>query len=451
MLPKESQPTNQKSASRGINIIGTGLSSTLLSSQRTTTHRNRAPTKGTTFRGNSLQLYPTELRSVNPQSIWISHSLGSHASTHAVAAFVLSGRAADRPITTSWLTRPAPAGFRTSTRSASRSQPHLAEPLAPPGLSLARCGLRELAPVLGRFVRPPRARESYADAPGQGKSALRRSAMRLDGRSSTDCPPRTARDPTRPECPGPASADCSAPTATTRPGVPECLAWMTCPARCPVLAEDALLGLLLPFWQLVIGGCRGRRLVLVSMRRLARRGPSRMTTALLVTGRRHRRLRRGRRTAAERRQPPSGPQKSRRLARLGSSARIVAASRSRSRSATASPDAVGRLGEDRPPRVDHHAAAEAGAARLVVADLAGRHHEALVLDRPRPQQHLPVVPPGVHHERRRHHQQLRAAGDGQLPVELREAQVVADRQADRSPRRPPPPARCPGRPVADSR
>ncbi|MEU0551002.1 hypothetical protein [Micromonospora sp. NPDC005979] len=49
-----------------------------------------------------------------------------------------------------------------------------------------------------------------------------------------------------------------------------------------VFAEEALLGILLPFWQLVIGA-----VVLVvlffSVGRLARRGRSRMTTALLVT------------------------------------------------------------------------------------------------------------------------------------------------------------------------
>ncbi|MFE9954011.1 hypothetical protein [Micromonospora sp. NPDC005299] len=48
------------------------------------------------------------------------------------------------------------------------------------------------------------------------------------------------------------------------------------------LAEEALLGLLLPFWQLVIGTFV-LVIVLASVRRLARRGPSRMTTALLVT------------------------------------------------------------------------------------------------------------------------------------------------------------------------
>ncbi|BCJ60740.1 hypothetical protein [Micromonospora endophytica] len=50
----------------------------------------------------------------------------------------------------------------------------------------------------------------------------------------------------------------------------------------PVLAEDALLGLLLPFWQLIIGAFV-LFAVVVSIGRLARRGPSRMSTALLVT------------------------------------------------------------------------------------------------------------------------------------------------------------------------
>jgi hypothetical protein len=50
-----------------------------------------------------------------------------------------------------------------------------------------------------------------------------------------------------------------------------------------VLAEDALLGLLLPFWQIVIGV-----VVLVaivgSVHRLVMRGPSRMTTMMLISG-----------------------------------------------------------------------------------------------------------------------------------------------------------------------
>ncbi|MDG4832756.1 hypothetical protein O7627_26120 [Solwaraspora sp. WMMD1047] len=49
------------------------------------------------------------------------------------------------------------------------------------------------------------------------------------------------------------------------------------------MASDALFGLLLPFWQLVIGGFVLFVLVM-SVGRLARRGPSRMTTGLLVSG-----------------------------------------------------------------------------------------------------------------------------------------------------------------------
>ncbi|TNH21211.1 hypothetical protein FHG89_32135 [Micromonospora orduensis] len=52
--------------------------------------------------------------------------------------------------------------------------------------------------------------------------------------------------------------------------------------RTTVVAEEALLGLLLPFWQVVIGAVVLVVLVL-SVGRLARRGRSRMTTALLVT------------------------------------------------------------------------------------------------------------------------------------------------------------------------
>jgi hypothetical protein len=50
-----------------------------------------------------------------------------------------------------------------------------------------------------------------------------------------------------------------------------------------VVAADALTGLLLPFWQLVIGGFVLFTLVAAGYR-LAKRGPSRMSTALLVTG-----------------------------------------------------------------------------------------------------------------------------------------------------------------------
>ena len=54
------------------------------------------------------------------------------------------------------------------------------------------------------------------------------------------------------------------------------------PVPASTLTADALLGLLLPFWQLVIGAVV-LAVILISVGRLARRGRSRMTTALLVT------------------------------------------------------------------------------------------------------------------------------------------------------------------------
>jgi hypothetical protein len=49
------------------------------------------------------------------------------------------------------------------------------------------------------------------------------------------------------------------------------------------MSQDALLGLLFPLWQIVIGGCVLVVLV-ISARRLIRRGPSRMGRALIVSG-----------------------------------------------------------------------------------------------------------------------------------------------------------------------
>lgn len=49
------------------------------------------------------------------------------------------------------------------------------------------------------------------------------------------------------------------------------------------VAADALLGLLLPFWQLVLGAVIIVFVVFAAVR-LAMRGRSRMNTAILVTG-----------------------------------------------------------------------------------------------------------------------------------------------------------------------
>lgn len=48
-------------------------------------------------------------------------------------------------------------------------------------------------------------------------------------------------------------------------------------------AQDALLNLLLPVWQLAIGLCVVAAVVVVGFR-LAQRGPSRVTTALVLSG-----------------------------------------------------------------------------------------------------------------------------------------------------------------------
>ena len=99
------------------------------------------------------------------------------------------------------------------------------------------------------------------------------------------------------------------------------------------------------------------------------------------------------------------------------------------------PDAVallGRADQHATPRVDGHGVAVRPPALLRVAErspLPRRHHEALVLDRARAEQDLPVVLPRLVLELRRHEQHLRAH-DHQSAVELREAEVVADRQAE---------------------
>jgi hypothetical protein len=49
------------------------------------------------------------------------------------------------------------------------------------------------------------------------------------------------------------------------------------------MVTDPLLSLLLPFWQMVIGLCVVAAVVVAGVR-LARRGPSRLTTMLLLTG-----------------------------------------------------------------------------------------------------------------------------------------------------------------------
>ena len=89
---------------------------------------------------------------------------------------------------------------------------------------------------------------------------------------------------------------------------------------------------------------------------------------------------------------------------------------------------VRRLGEHEPPRVDDHRAPAGAVAGRVLADLVGGDHERLVLDRAGAQQDLPVLARGGERERGGHGEDARAAG-GELAVELGEAQVVTDAQA----------------------
>ena len=62
---------------------------------------------------------------------------------------------------------------------------------------------------------------------------------------------------------------------------------------------------------------------------------------------------------------------------------------------------VGGAREHEPPRVDDQRAPAGAVAGRMGADLVGRDHEALVLDRAGAQQHLPVVARGRERERRR--------------------------------------------------
>src|SRR5882724_9055013 len=77
--------------------------------------------------------------------------------------------------------------------------------------------------------------------------------------------------------------------------------------------------------------------------------------------------------------------------------------------------------------------AEGRAAVLMVAALRGREHEAAVLDRARAHQHVPMRLAGLTRERGGNAEKTRA-GLGQCAVERREAQVVANGDAEPSPR-----------------
>ena len=93
-----------------------------------------------------------------------------------------------------------------------------------------------------------------------------------------------------------------------------------------------------------------------------------------------------------------------------------------------SADPVGRLGHDRPPRVDDHRPPERRLTRGP-ADLRGRQDVGAVLDGAGPEQDLPVVAARSFGEVGRDREDL-GPGQRECPVQLGEAQVVADRQPD---------------------
>ena len=102
--------------------------------------------------------------------------------------------------------------------------------------------------------------------------------------------------------------------------------------------------------------------------------------------------------------------------------------RAKSSSAATKHSSSGGGGEHHAPGVDDRRAAEGAVVRRRLADLVGGEDEELVLDRPRPQQHFPVVAAGGEGEGRGDGDQPGAA-QGEDPEELGEAEVVTDGQA----------------------
>src|SRR5207244_2615722 len=90
------------------------------------------------------------------------------------------------------------------------------------------------------------------------------------------------------------------------------------------------------------------------------------------------------------------------------------------------------IGENLAPRVDNQRVAVAFAAAGVLAPLRWCQDESAVLDRPRPQQNMPMSSPGRHREDTRDTEEI-GAGLRQRPVQMREADVVADAHPEPAP------------------
>ena len=86
---------------------------------------------------------------------------------------------------------------------------------------------------------------------------------------------------------------------------------------------------------------------------------------------------------------------------------------------------IGTVGKDCSPRINDQRMTIGRPTRAVSSLLGSSEHEALVLDRPRTQEHVPVVLAGVQREGRWYAQHS-GASRYQATIELRKAEVVTD-------------------------
>jgi hypothetical protein len=84
--------------------------------------------------------------------------------------------------------------------------------------------------------------------------------------------------------------------------------------------------------------------------------------------------------------------------------------------------------EDLAPGIDDHRVTPEAKSGLGLSELIGSKDEALILNRPRPDQHLPMVPTRGLGERRRDREDLDSAID-QMPEQLGKPEVVTDGEA----------------------
>ena len=92
------------------------------------------------------------------------------------------------------------------------------------------------------------------------------------------------------------------------------------------------------------------------------------------------------------------------------------------------PLALRAFGQDAAPGIDDARMPVRLAPRMRLTGLRRRDHESLVFDRARACEYVPVRFARERRERRGHENHMRSFG-GQIPIELRKSQVIADRKA----------------------